>query len=569
MKELYTKFINEFEKAKAIADKYELKELSEKIEGCVKEIPEFKVTVPVVGGFSTGKSSLLNFMLGEELLSTNITPETAIPAEITYGDNAAEIISENGNRNISLSEYKAFNITSNDKLAKLAVKNSFLSEIPNVKIVDMPGFDSGYELHNRAIDDYLPNSLAYIITVSADEGTLRESIISFLKELKLNEMPVYIVITKSDKVMPDEIDGIVSHIKSILSGSLGLANARLLVTSSEFDPNPEKIQDIFKEIQCSSDEIFKKNYSQKLYSVLLDIYTYLVSLLKKRDDSSEELIEEKERLEDSIKNLNDDYLKEREHFERQLVSIIDSIKARVASELSASRSTIENLILQGNNVSEKVNLIVRNTITAEVNKQLDPKVQKYASNVSDIINSNMLTLQSNGELLSNEVVNENTQIKDSFNQLAQPLSSVVASFMTDKVSTTVIGASLGSLLGPIGAAIGVIVVTLFGGFINKKMRQKEERQRQEAAAQKASEIIADVSQNAGGQIESFVYGIKDKINDEIEKSIDEKIEIQKKALADAENKLKLNEEEKAAKYNEISADKQDVESMMNTVKGEI
>lgn len=569
MKELYTKFTDELKKAKSIADKYELNDISARAEAYIKDIPNFRVTVPVVGGFSTGKSSLLNFMLGEELLSTNITPETAVPAEITYGDNTAEIISENGTENISIAEYKTFTATAQTRLAKLYSKNSFLSSIPNVKIVDMPGFDSGYELHNRAIDDYLPNSLAYIITVSADEGTLRESIISFLKELKLSEMPVYIVITKSDKVVPDELDEVVAHIKNLISGSLSINNAKVIVTSAEFDENPDSICEIFTEIQRSSDVIFRKNYSQKLYSILLDIYTYLVSLLKKRDDSSEELIDEKERLEESIKNLNDEYIREREHFERQLESVIDSIKAKVTSELSGSRGTIENLLLQGSDVSGKINMIVRNTITAEVNRQLDSKLQKYVNNVSDIINSNMVTLQPNGELLSSEVVSENAAMRNSLNQLVTPVSSTISKLVTDKISTTLIGASLGSFLGPIGTVIGAIAGVMLSGFISNNMRKKEERQRREAAAQKASEIISDVSQNAGGQIESYVLSIRDKINDELEKNIDEKIEIQKKALADAESKLKLNEEEKTAKYNEISSDKQEIEIMMNSVKGEV
>lgn len=571
MKELCKNFKKKLEVVRKTAEKYELSETTAKIDSYIKEIPEFKVTVPVVGGFSTGKSSLLNFVLGEELLSTNITPETAVPAEITYGNNTAELISENSSKTISLLEYKSNHENPGIKLAKIHVQNDFLSKVPTIKIVDMPGFDSGYELHNKAIDDYLPNSLAYIITVSADEGTLRESIISFLKELKLNEMPVYIVVTKSDKIMPDEIDSVVSHIRHVLSGSLSLNDTEIIVTSSVEDSNPEKLQDIFLDIQNRSDDIFKKTYSQKLYGVLLDIYTYLVSLLKKRDNSSEQLLAEKEQLEDNIKRLNEDFVKEKEHFDRQIENCVESIKARVASELSNSRDTIENLILQGSNISEKVNMIVRNTITSEINKQLDPKIQRYVSNISDVINSNMMTLQTPGNLLDESAIKDNQEIKNSLNNLITPVTTIVGTLattaLTNAVSGTVVGAALGGVLGPLGVAVGVIVGTLFGGVINKGMRQKEENQRREAARAKASEIISDVSQNAGGQIESFIYGIKEKVNDEIQKNISEKITLQEKALADAENKLKLNEAERTAKYCEIESDKSEIETMINEVRG--
>ena len=56
----------------------------------------------------------------------------------------------------------------------------------------MPGFDSGIELHNNAIDKYLPQSHAYILTFPATEPLIPDSIATFLRELKLYDMPVYI-----------------------------------------------------------------------------------------------------------------------------------------------------------------------------------------------------------------------------------------------------------------------------------------------------------------------------------------------------------------------------------------
>lgn len=70
-------------------------------------------------------------------------------------------------------------------------------------LVDMPGFESGFEIHNKAIDDYLPQSLAYIVTFPADDMIVRSSIGEILKELCLHDMPLCIVITKYDKANDD------------------------------------------------------------------------------------------------------------------------------------------------------------------------------------------------------------------------------------------------------------------------------------------------------------------------------------------------------------------------------
>ena len=48
-------------------------------------IEHFEIRIPLIGAFSCGKSSLLNALLGESLLATAVTPETAIPAELRFG----------------------------------------------------------------------------------------------------------------------------------------------------------------------------------------------------------------------------------------------------------------------------------------------------------------------------------------------------------------------------------------------------------------------------------------------------------------------------------------------------
>ncbi len=46
---------------------------------------EPKIIIPFVGAFSSGKSSLINALLGEDILSTDIAPETVLPVELRAG----------------------------------------------------------------------------------------------------------------------------------------------------------------------------------------------------------------------------------------------------------------------------------------------------------------------------------------------------------------------------------------------------------------------------------------------------------------------------------------------------
>lgn len=54
----------------------------------LNEVRQFRIRVPVIGKFSAGKSTLINTFLDYRtpLLAEDILPETAVPAEISYGE---------------------------------------------------------------------------------------------------------------------------------------------------------------------------------------------------------------------------------------------------------------------------------------------------------------------------------------------------------------------------------------------------------------------------------------------------------------------------------------------------
>ncbi len=562
MKELYNTYHRKLQEAGALAEKYEIS--TEKLEQVIAEIDDFKVTVPLIGGFSTGKSSILNTLFGMNLLSTNITPETAVPTEITYGKDSVVYCTENGETIGSVKDVHTNTLLADQvNLVKVTLNNDFLERIPTVKLVDMPGFDSGCEIHNRAIDAYLPNSLAYIVVISADEGTVRESVLNFLNELKLNDMDVYIVITKSDKVMPEELDDVVDHVRGIVEQKMQLQNVKIAVTSADME-EADELKEFLLELQSNSDRIFQRTFSQKLCAQLTNIRSYLVKQLSRRDMNAQQLADDKELLESQIADLQRDIEDEKERFEQQAGNCISAIQQKVASDLRGNSSTLVNLLIQGNSIQDKVNFIVRNAVTVEINKQLEPKIRRYVENVSDIMQSTAFQTDANSPLLDQAIIEENEQMRSTLQSIVAPATTIIGSVVTNTLGAS-IAAALGitsTVLGPLGLIIGGIAGALLGAAINKSMREKEEQQRREAAEQRVNEVIAEVVSSVGSNVEVSVYEIMDKINAEIETVINEQIALQRKALADLEEKLHQTEQERRVTDMALTADLQNIEAML-------
>lgn len=512
----------------------------------LNQIPNFRVTTPIIGGFSTGKSSMINAILGKKLLSVNITPETSIPTEIFYGDDNVTLIDGDNKKSVDIDEFKEIDLSINDvDLIKIQYENEFLKKIKDVVIVDMPGFDSGIDLHNKAIDKYLPKSLAYIITFSADDPTVKESIVNFLKELKLYDMPVYIVITKCDKVTENQLQNEIKlHIKKSVENLLNINNVKIACVKSKKDRNTNEVEEFLLEIQQKSDEIFEKEYSNKIRKYISEIETYINNRLKKNDFSIEQLEEEQKDLENKLQKTQQKLSRERQNFDGQLQKCIDAIRRKIEADLSASSSFMENAILNGNDISDKVNMIVRKAITTGIKTEFEPKLQKYLRHVADIIDVNTL-VDTTVEVNQVEVATEN-MVKD----------------IVLKAIPVVIATIGGVLAGPIGAVIGgalsVIVETIFG--------QKQEERKRSLARQKVQEAIPQISSQAIEQVEKELRLYVQEINTEIEADLNKKIQITNKAIEDIKIEKRDKKTEKEQTVAALKADLKEVGDILDEIR---
>lgn len=222
--ELYTDFKSEYEKFRDFI-------LYDKLIG--------KNIVALGGGFSSGKSSFLNALMGKSVLPSDIDPSTSVPTYIVRGEkhevmgiNVFDTKVQMQPRDIKKIAH-GFGEVEDDDDEKVTdavtlghvLENIFFStplhKYENIALLDTPGYSKpDSEKYSAKTDEQISrgqlNSSNYILWfVQADAGTITEEDIKFIKTLR-DGIPMLIILNKADKKNFADLKEIIAKIKSTL-----------------------------------------------------------------------------------------------------------------------------------------------------------------------------------------------------------------------------------------------------------------------------------------------------------------------------------------------------------------
>ena len=87
-----------------------------------------------------------------------------------------------------------------------------LMNLKDITIVDMPGLDSEYEQHNKAIKNYISSASYFIIIMDIENGTIKKSLLDFLKELDLYKLKFGFILSKYEQKEESDIEDIIKKL---------------------------------------------------------------------------------------------------------------------------------------------------------------------------------------------------------------------------------------------------------------------------------------------------------------------------------------------------------------------
>ena len=333
--------------------------------------------IPLVGEFSSGKTTLLNALTDSKKLETATKPTTATIYEIHFGCNKCEanVVLSDG----QVAHFDDLGELKNDQLSDAQIVTVFdtSTKVPSSTIlVDTPGLSSPVVKHRQVLVDFLPSADAILLVVDINQQVTR-SLTDFIDMIKLSKRPVYIVLTKSDTKSVSEIE----TAKQYIANNCKLPVQQVVVVSAAKD-NMSELYALLETIQKSKNEILAKVDGQRIRD--------LVQILVNRVDEMLTASSSDENLDMEIRRQQLDLDK----IKRNINRLIDSM----ASDISEDGSKISRRF--EDSMYEKLGALVAsgsanmdNDALSVINNTASLLLSEYKNNIMGILKSKVQSAQ--------------------------------------------------------------------------------------------------------------------------------------------------------------------------------
>lgn len=374
-------YISSIVQTREILQKYSLDDLIIEVDTLRDELINFKVKVLFVGGFSAGKTALINSLLETDLLEENIVPETAIATEIVYGQEEKVLLIDKNQETISccLDDINRFSVQDYFKYCYI-VNNSVLKSLAGYVIVDMPGFDSGVEQHNKALIQYIDQGIAYVLVVDCEKGAVSQSTLNFLTEIKAYSKNIGFILNKCDKRISSDIEYIKNKASNDIKKTIGYSP--FIVTTSKYEDDiSEKVCKIIESFQPQI--LLKDKFNDRLIFFIENISSTLTTIKSSLEFDPYEIdlaINKREKAKKAlIDSMRFEKLKLHNKVQIEAKStILSDIKNALVSNAAMLASSAQ---AGGQAFSQTVNNIIRPVIIASIERNIEVSFNEFIGNL--------------------------------------------------------------------------------------------------------------------------------------------------------------------------------------------
>lgn len=346
--------------------------LIKQINEMIKKIYNEQYTVSFVGHFSAGKSTLINNVIGQNILPSSPVPTTSNTAQLISSDKNSISVNLNNNQYTVVDNQEDVKRLNTEDREVESIEIEFTSDKFNKGFTfqDTPGVDSMSDNHRESAFQYLLTSNYVFYTVDYNH-VQSDMNFNFIKSLNKLDIPVILVVNQVDKHDEDEIsfDTYKNRVnKAVTDWKLNLE--KIFYVSKYDTPNNEK--------QLFNQYIHQLDQQRTEHQVFIDRVTNYIKQeqLKYINQHMETILSDIDSTEETF---DDDYQAYKEKFNVQSEQSLIQDKDQFTSNLKEKRKEIlDNAYLMPYEIRETIRQYLETTAKDYKVKGLFNKDKKKA-----------------------------------------------------------------------------------------------------------------------------------------------------------------------------------------------
>lgn len=522
------------------------------------------VKIPFVGDFNAGKSSLLNAMLDMTLLPTNITPETAVSYELIYSPQEKLEVVRNG---LVMSEFPISSIASLEvkpgDIVRVYLNKTLLKDFheKGFTLVDMPGIDSGLEAHNAAIASYLSSGTRYMVFSDAEQGTIRLTTLSFIKELlKYDDIDFSVFLSKTDKKPIDDVIAIQQTSTETVSK---ISPNHSVGKTSAYNKEYSDVLDALNRIDAEG--ILKRKFKgqvELLIDQMIQSLQYKVQLMKGDIQDADKAIEEI----NAKKKAALEQLRYKKNDAQPLVGSADDVVQDIRNAIVNNSASIAAMILnkaEADKINNAMLQIIRPVFVNSFKRELSEYNEVVSSVVVDfVVDVEKIVSDSDNSILAgaDDIIGSPVGKDLIENALGKGLEKLAARFVGYK-GIEVLIKGLGKILGP----VAVIVVNILPDILRLFFGKSKQEKLVDIQAKVCSSIAVKVSEGMRPEIEKTLMEQRELADRQIEELLEKEAAKIDESIRDS---IRIKSKEKEviqSRINELSSAAVELRNLKATI----
>ena len=353
-----------------IAESLEQKSIAERLRAIAERTqnPSAQLILPLIGEFSAGKTSLINALTDSKVLEIASRPTTATLYQIFFGsteNKAVALTAEGESVELQLDSMK------NEELLKYPTINLFdtSTKVPkDIIFVDTPGLSSPDPKHREVLISILPRVDAILLTVDANQPITR-SLLAFVKEMRLAEKPIYLILNKTDTKSTGELQ----DLKAGIARDIDLPIDSIVCTSASTGGVSE-LQQLLTKIQGQKTQIIAKVDALRTKELISELRSFIAEIL--RSSSSPKELKEAVRAQE----------RELERLQSNIRLLMERVEEKLSDKVDETQSTLRTQLWSSlNGILSKKGISYNDAIKAEVINVKTILLQNFTRQVATTI----------------------------------------------------------------------------------------------------------------------------------------------------------------------------------------